>query len=144
METRQATRDLCQMLLEGKSELVWKFDVDAIMQMCMLFLVNQQLTHTHTTSHNKIWKSGIICMFCIMLNVQQGLLCYHEQLHSAVWHPKFSSAAEVVCSSSHLRIALKKSSLSTDQCRINAGSVLSALLFSQLLNSFLTLPHFVF
>ena len=31
METRQATRDLCQMLLVGKSELVWKFNVDAIM-----------------------------------------------------------------------------------------------------------------
>ena len=30
METRQATRDLCQMLLVGKSELVWKFNVDTI------------------------------------------------------------------------------------------------------------------
>ena len=39
METRQATRDLCQMLLEGKSEFVWKFDVDAIVQMCMFFFL---------------------------------------------------------------------------------------------------------
>lgn len=54
METRQATRDLCQMLLEGKSELVWKFDVDAIMQMCMLFLVNQQLTHTHNITQQDL------------------------------------------------------------------------------------------
>lgn len=42
METRQATRDLCQMLLVGKSGLVWKFNqfnVDAIMQMCMSFFL---------------------------------------------------------------------------------------------------------